>query len=325
MLKVGIAGGSGYVAGELIRLLVEHPKVEIDFIYSHSSAGKKASDFHDDLFAHPELVLSQEVNPKVDVLFLCLGHGKSRAFIEKHPFSEHTLIIDLGNDFRLTKDAQFQSRLFDYGLVAAGLFSHGKSKSIANPGCFATAIQLALLPLAKAQLLDNEIHVQAITGATGAGRSLSETSHFSWRNNNVSVYKAFGHQHEDEILQTLGSLQTKPLPELSFVPMRGSFTRGIMANVYTKVDLDEEELVRMYDEFYAKQHFVYVSSEAIHLKQVVNTNMALIKVEKHGNKAFINVALDNLLMGAAGQAVHNMNLAYGLEEDLGLKLKANYF
>lgn len=325
MLKVGIAGGSGYVAGELIRLLLEHPKAEIDFIYSHSSAGKKASDFHDDLFAYPELVLSQDINPQVNVLFLCLGHGKSKAFLEKYHFSEQTLVIDLGNDFRLQEDAQFQSRLFDYGLVAAGLFSHDKSKSIANPGCFATAIQLALLPLAKAQLLENEIHVQAITGATGAGRSLSESSHFAWRNNNVSVYKAFSHQHEDEILQTLAKVQAKPLPEFSFVPMRGNFTRGIMANVYTKLEIGEEEFVGLFRKFYADQHFVHISSEPIHLKQVVNTNMALIKVEKHGNKAFINVAIDNLLLGAAGQAVHNMNLAYGLEQNLGLKLKANYF
>ncbi|MCO6501009.1 MAG: N-acetyl-gamma-glutamyl-phosphate reductase [Vicingus serpentipes] len=325
MIKVGIVGGSGYVAGELLRSLVHHPEVAIDFIYSHSHAGKQAVELHQDLFTHPELVFTDEINSEVDVLFLCLGHGNSNKFLSKHQFSHNTKVIDLSNDFRLKADATFEGKHFVYGLVDLNRDEIKKAKYIANPGCFATAIQLGLLPLAKNKLLKNEVHINAITGSTGAGQALTETSHFSWRNNNISTYKEFSHQHLGEIGESLTFLQNDFDKELNFIPVRGDFTRGILATIYTESSLSEKELVKLYQDFYAEEAYTHVVESTINLKQVVNTNHCLIQVKKHGNKVLITSVIDNLVKGAAGQAIQNMNLICGLEEETGLNFKASYF
>jgi len=325
MIKIGIVGGSGYVAGELLRSLIHHPKVSIDFIYSHSHAGKQAVELHQDLFTHPELVFTDKVNSEVDVLFLCLGHGNSSKFLSSYQFSEHTKVIDLSNDFRLTSDAVFEGKEFVYGLVDLNREKIKKAKYIANPGCFATGIQLGLLPLAKHQLLKNEVHINAITGSTGAGQALTETSHFSWRNNNISTYKEFSHQHLGEIGESLVSLQKDFDKELNLIPVRGDFTRGILATIYTQSSLSEQELIKLYKEFYAEEPFTHVVESTVNLKQVVNTNYCLIQVKKHGNKVLITTVVDNLVKGAAGQAIQNMNLICGLEEQTGLNFKASYF
>ena len=325
MIKAGIIGGSGYVAGELLRSLIHHPKVSIDFIYSHSHAGKQAVELHQDLFTHPELVFTDKINSKVDVLFLCLGHGNSSKFLSKHQFSNTTKVIDLSNDFRLKADATFEGKHFVYGLVDLNRAAIKKAQHIANPGCFATAIQLGLLPLAKNKLLKNEVHINAITGSTGAGQALTETSHFSWRNNNISTYKEFNHQHLGEIGESLISLQKDFDKDLNFIPVRGDFTRGILATIYTESSLSEDELVQLYKGFYAKEPFTHVTESTIDLKQVINTNHCLIQVKKHGNKVLITSVIDNLVKGAAGQAIQNMNLICGLEEQTGLNFKASYF
>lgn len=325
MISVGIIGSSGYVAGELIRLLLLHPKVNIDFIYSHSMPGEKAATIHEDLIAYPEMRFTEQINPNVNVVFLCLGHGHSKKFLSENNFSEETKIIDLGNDFRLDENSLFEGKQFVYGLVEANKEKIEKTNYIANPGCFATAIQLALLPLAKANALQHSIHVNAITGSTGAGRSLSETSHFSWRSNNLSIYKAFTHQHLEEIEQSIGKLQTNYSQELNFIPVRGDFTRGIFATIYTKTDLQEDELVAMFKEYYKQHAFVVISDQTIHLKQVVNTNLCLLHIQKIGDKVLITVAIDNLLKGASGQAVQNMNLMFGLDQSTALNLKPSYF
>ena len=325
MISVGIIGSSGYVAGELIRSLLLHPEVNIDFLYSHSKNGAEASTIHGDLFAHPELKFTQNINTNVDVVFLCLGHGNSTQFLSNNTFSAATKIIDLSNDFRLANDANFQGNEFVYGLVDLKSAKIKEAKHIANPGCFATAIQLALLPLAKKQALNNDIHVNAITGSTGAGQSAMETTHFSWRNNNVSIYKAFDHQHLGEIGESITSLQKDFAHDIHFIPMRGNYTRGILATAYTATDLSEEELVALYKDFYATSAFTSVSTQPVHLKQVVNTNNAVVQVQKKGNQALITCAIDNLLKGAAGQAIENMNLMFGLDVSTGLKFKANYF
>lgn len=325
MIKAGIVGGSGYVAGELLRSLIHHPKVEIDFIFSHSHAGKKAQEIHHDLFNRPDLVFTDQVNSKIEVLFLCLGHGNSSKFLSNNHFSENTKIIDLSNDFRLKADAVFEKKEFVYGLVDLNRAAIKSAKNIANPGCFATAIQLGLLPLAKNQLLVDEVHINAITGATGAGQSLTNTSHFSWRNNNISTYKEFTHQHLGEIGESVVSLQKNMDSDLNFIPVRGDFTRGIFATIYTVTSASEEDLVKFYETFYQNEPFTHVTKNGVDLKQVINTNHALVQVKKHGNKAFITVAIDNLVKGAAGQAIQNMNLMCGLEEDCGLNFKASYF
>lgn len=324
MIQVGIVGGTGYVAGELIRILINHPEVNIDFVYSHSQAGKKVAVVHADLFAHPEIEFTHYVNENVDVVFLCLGHGNSNQFLSKYKFSDSTKIIDLSRDFRLKENAVFQGRKFVYGLVEMKRESISQAQNIANPGCFATAIQLGLLPLAKQQWLNSDIHIHGITGATGAGQLLSETTHFSWRNSNVSVYKPFIHQHLDEIRQSLVSCQDDFNRELNFIPVRGDFSRGIFASIYTNCDLGQDELVNLYKTFYKDKAFSYVSDDPINLKQVVNTNYCLMHVEKYENKAFITTAIDNLLKGAAGQAVENMNIMFGFAQDTGLNFKANY-
>ena len=324
-MKVGIIGSSGYVAGELIRCLLQHPEVKIDFLYSHSMAGQSASEEHQDLLGATDLIFSKEINPNVDVLFLCLGHGNSKQFLTKHSFSKSTKIIDLSNDFRLEKDAHFEGKDFIYGLVNLNQQKIKAAQYIANPGCFATAIQLGLLPLAKLNALKKEVHIHAITGSTGAGRGLKDTTHFSWRTNNLSIYKAFSHQHLGEIGESLHQLQPNFSEEINFLPVRGNFTRGIFASLYTKSDLNESALLEIFQNYYKDAPFTHVTNKSIHLKQVVNTNNCLIQVQKIEGKILITSVIDNLIKGAAGQAIQNMNLMCGIEETTGLKYKAQFF
>lgn len=325
MITAGIIGSGGFVAGELIRCLIHHPSVSIRFCYSHSQAGKKVAEVHQDLFQHTDLVFTDTIQTDVDVVFLCLGHGNAAEFLGRTTFSEHTKIIDLSNDFRLKANAQIDGKDFVYGLVELNKAAIQKANYIANPGCFATAIQLGLLPLAANGLLQDEIHVNAITGSTGAGQALSNTTHFSWRNNNVSIYKAFRHQHLDEIKESIHQLQESANQQINFLPVRGDFTRGIFASIYTKSDLTEEQLLDIYQNFYQDASFTFASSEPVHLKQVVNTNNCSVQVQKIDGKVLITSAIDNLLKGAAGQAIQNMNLMFNLEESAGLNLKAAYF
>ncbi|HEY5689154.1 MAG TPA: N-acetyl-gamma-glutamyl-phosphate reductase [Yeosuana sp.] len=325
MIQVGIIGGAGYTAGELIRLLMFHKETEINFVYSTSNAGNLISKVHQDLEGSLNLKFSGSINSNVDVLFLCLGHGNSIKFLEANTFSKNTKIIDLGNDFRLLKDKQFGDKTFVYGLPELQRDLIKKAHYIANPGCFATAIQLALLPLAKHNLIKNDVHVNAVTGATGAGTSLSETTHFSWRDNNFSYYKPFTHQHLGEINQSVKQLQNAFNSEILFMPNRGNFSRGIFATVYTDFEGSVEEAKALYKTFYQEAKFTFVSDEVLHLKQVVNTNKCLIHLHKHNNKLLITSVIDNLLKGASGQAIQNMNLMFGLNECEGLQLKANYF
>ena len=325
MINVGIIGGAGYTAGELIRLLLNHPKAKLDFIYSTSNAGNKIYKVHQDLIGSTELEFSSTINSNVDVLFLCLGHGNSKAFLETHAFSSTTKIIDLRNDFRLEKDRDFQGMHFVYGLPELQKEAVKKANYIANPGCFATGIQLALLPLAAHHLLKSDIHVNAVTGSTGAGTSLSETTHFSWRDNNFSHYKAFNHQHLGEINESIKGLQKDATSDVFLIPNRGNFSRGIFVTSYTDFDGNLEEAKNLYKAYYKEAPFTIVSDDNIHLKQVVNTNKCILHLEKHNNKLLITSIVDNLLKGASGQAVQNMNLMFGFKETEGLMLKANYF
>ncbi|SCY04013.1 N-acetyl-gamma-glutamyl-phosphate reductase [Nonlabens sp. Hel1_33_55] len=325
MIKAGIIGGSGFTAGELIRILLNHPAVEIDFVFTTSKAGQPVSDIHQDLYGVTDIKFTDQVNLEVDVVFLCLGHGNSSKFLEVNDFSDNTKIIDLSNDFRLTADSLFQGKQFVYGLPELNLDEIEKADYIANPGCFATAIQQAILPLAANESITSDIHVNAVTGATGAGTSLSDTTNFVWRDNNFSHYKAFNHQHLGEINQSTRQLQKDFDQEIHFIPNRGNFSRGIFATVYTQFDGSLEDAQSMYKKFYIHAAFTHVTERPIHMKQVVNTNNCLIQLEKHGTQLLVTSAIDNLLKGASGQAVHNMNLIYGLEETLGLNLKASYF
>ena len=324
-IKAGIIGGAGYTAGELIRLLINHPNAEIDFVYSTSNAGNKISKVHQDLVGSLELEFTDTINPNVDVLFLCLGHGNSVKFLSENTFSEITKIVDLGNDFRLEKDKNFNGKSFVYGLPELQREIIKDANYIANPGCFATAIQLGLLPLADKGLLNNDVHINAVTGATGAGTSLSATSHFPWRDNNFSYYKPFTHQHLGEINQSVKQLQSSFSSDILFMPNRGNFSRGIFATLYTDFEGTVEEATTIYKSFYKDAEFTFVSDEVLHLKQVVNTNKCLIHLHKHNEKLLITSIIDNLLKGASGQAVQNMNLMFGLDEATGLNLKANYF
>ena len=324
-LQVGIIGGAGYTAGELIRLLLNHPETNINFVYSTSNAGNKLYQVHQDLIGDTEISFTSEINADVDVLFLCLGHGNSTAFLQKNTFSDDTKIIDLSNDFRLLADKNFEGKEFVYGLPELNKADIISTKYIANPGCFATALQLAILPLAANGLLKNDVHINAVTGATGAGTSLSKTTHFTWRDNNFSHYKAFNHQHLGEINQTVHQLQSDFNSEINFMPNRGDFSRGIFATTYSKFDGTLEEVKEIYNSFYKDAAFTFVTEQSIFLKQVVNTNKCLVQLEKHGNKLLITSAIDNLLKGASGQAIQNLNLMYGFKETLGLNIKANYF
>lgn len=310
MAKIGIVGAAGYTGGELLRILVNHPDVHLTCILSNSQAGKLISDVHTDLLGSTHLRFVKDLTP-VDVLFLCSGHGESKKFLAANDIPWHTKIIDLSTDFR------DESEGFVYGLAE---FQKEKIKSatkIANPGCFATSIELALLPLANAGLITEDVHVSAITGSTGAGQSLSPTSHFSWRNNNVSVYKTFTHQHLAEIKQTLGTKKA-----IHFIPYRGNFSRGIMANVYTPYSGTQEQAEKLYEDFYANSPFVFLSPVAVDVKQVVNTNKCFLHLQVHEGQILISSVIDNLIKGASGQAVQNMNLMLGWQEDLGLKLKS---
>jgi N-acetyl-gamma-glutamyl-phosphate reductase len=331
-IKVGIVGGAGYTGGELLRILINHPSVEITFVNSKSNAGNSISSVHADLIGETELVFSADFNQPIDVLFLCLGHGDAKKFLDANAQTfKGVKIIDLSNDYRLHKNGEWQSvngSPFVYGLPELNKEHIKTAQNIANPGCFASAIQLGLLPLAKAGLL-TEIYTTGITGSTGAGQSLAATSHFSWRANNISAYKTLTHQHLKEITQSLQQLQPSYSVDenggLYFVPWRGDFTRGIYISSTIDCALSLEEVNELYKNFYQGQPFTHVSEKMIDLKLVVNTNKCLIHIEKAGKKIVIHSAIDNLLKGASGQAVQNMNLMFGLDEDAGLKLKSAGF
>jgi len=324
-IKAGVIGGAGYTGGELLRILVNHPEVEIAFVHSKSHAGNYLYEVHTDLFGDTDLKFTGELSTSVDVLFLCVGHGDAKKFLDANPIPDNIKIIDLSQDFRLSQTSNLGSKTFVYGLPELKRDAIKSAQNIANPGCFATCIQLGLLPLAKAGKLNAEVHVSATTGSTGAGQSLSPTSHFTWRNDNLSVYKVFGHQHLNEIGESLKQLQPAFAQPISFVPYRGDFTRGIFASIYMDSDLTEAEALKLYEDFYAGHPFTHVTDRNIDLKQVVNTNKVFLQVKKYDNKLFIISMLDNLLKGASGQAVQNMNLLFGLDERAGLRLKATGF
>ena len=322
MIKIGIIGGAGYTAGELIRLLINHPEAEIIFINSQSNAGRKITDVHSGLLGETDLEFTDQLPlDTIDVLFFCMGHGDTRRFMESHTLPEGLKVIDLSMDYRL-KD---ESHDFVYGLPELNRRATCSAQHVANPGCFATAIQLALLPLAKHLMLNDDVMVTAITGSTGAGVKPQATSHFSWRDNNLSVYKAFQHQHVPEIKQSIQQLQQSFDHEIDFIPVRGDFPRGIFAMVTVKTKMEIEELYRIFTDYYEDDSFTHVVPENIDLKQVVNTNKCLLHLEKHGDKLLIISCIDNLLKGASGTAVHNMNLMFNLEEKVGLQLKPSAF
>lgn len=322
MIKVGIIGGAGYTAGELIRLLINHPEAEITFVNSQSNAGHKITDVHGGLLGDTDLEFTDQLPlDTIDVLFFCMGHGDTRRFLENHTLPEGLKVIDLSMDYRL-KD---ESHDFVYGLPELNRRATCSAQHVANPGCFATAIQLALLPLAKHLMLNDDVMVTAITGSTGAGVKPQATSHFSWRDNNLSVYKAFQHQHVPEIKQSILQLQQSFDHEIDFIPVRGDFPRGIFAMVTVKTKVEIEELYRIFTDYYEDDSFTHVVRENIDLKQVVNTNKCLLHLEKHGDKLLIISCIDNLLKGASGTAVHNMNLMFNLEEKVGLQLKPSAF
>ncbi len=325
MIRVGIVGGSGYVAGELLRCLVHHPGVDIRYVYSHSKADRPIGEIHRDLQAYTLPPFTGETDPDVDVVFLCLGHGNSKDFLRGNRFLSTTRVIDLSSDFRLSGDAGFQGRNFIYGLVEKNRKQISEASNIANPGCFATAIQLALLPLAAGKKLKEDIHVHAITGSTGAGQQPMQTTHFSWRNDNVSIYKPFVHQHLGEIGEQLSELQGQSPGNINFIPVRGPFARGIFASVYTYSDETEAQLIARYRAYYEHASFTNLTFDAPDLKQVINTNYCFLHIQKTGDKVLIVSVIDNLLKGAAGQAIQNMNLMFGLPDDTGLLLKASYF
>jgi N-acetyl-gamma-glutamyl-phosphate reductase len=321
-LKVGILGGAGYTGGELLRLLVFHPHVELAFVHSKSQAGKPVSDVHTDLLGELGLRFTDQVLPDMDVVFLCVAHGEAKKIMAEHAFRASVKIIDLSRDFRIE---QGEAHAFVYGLPELNKKEIAKAGKIANPGCFATAIQLALLPLAKHKLLTSDVFVSCTTGSTGAGQAFSETSHFSKRQNNHSVYKPFVHEHLAEISRSILKLQPDFKHATVMVPQRGSFTRGILASISLKTTVDIESLYELFSAYYHTHPFVHVSTKSIDLKQVVNTNKCLLYLEKHKDQLMIVSVIDNLLKGASGQAVQNMNLLFGFPETTGLKLKASAF
>ncbi|MBR3612313.1 MAG: N-acetyl-gamma-glutamyl-phosphate reductase [Bacteroidaceae bacterium] len=322
MIKVGIIGGAGYTAGELIRLLLGHPEVEIKFVHSSSNAGNRITDVHAGLLGETELLFTDEMPfEEIDLLFFCTAHGDTRKFLESHQLPDELKVIDLSMDYRIKS----HEHDFIYGLPELNRRATCKSRYVANPGCFATCIELGLLPLAKEHLLKGDVSVNAITGSTGAGVKPSATTHYSWRNNNISIYKPFTHQHLAEIMQSVKQLQPDFDGEIDFIPYRGDFPRGIFATLVVKCDIDIETIYKLYESYYERDSFTHIVNKPIDLKQVVNTNKCLIHLEKHGNKLLITSIIDNLLKGASGQAVHNMNLLFGLEETVGLKLKPSAF
>lgn len=334
MIKVGIVGSAGYTGGELLRVLIYHPQVEIVFANSASNAGNKIYEVHNDLFGDTELTFSSDFHSNIDVLFLCVGHGDARKFLDTNIVDPSVKIIDLSQDYRLKSNTAYNGQQFVYGLPELNRDKIKEAQYIANPGCFATNIQLALLPLAEKGLLPDQIHVNATTGSTGAGQKPGATTHFSWRNNNLSAYKSFEHQHLQEISESLSQLQDGFLPDsdkslveraaekINFIPQRGDFSRGIFSVIYVDSDLSEEQAYEIYECYYERHPFTHVSRKNIDLKQVVNTNKSIIHLEKHGDKLLILNATDNLLKGASGQAVQNMNLMFGLDERTGLNLKS---
>lgn len=324
MIKVGIIGGAGYTAGELIRLLINHPDVELQWVNSSSNAGNAISSVHQGLAGELNMKFTAETPlDDIDVLFCCTPHGESRKFIESHPIPADLRIIDLSTDYRQSDGTHD----FVYGLPELNrrIIVNEPTRHVANPGCFATCIQLALLPLAKNLLLNSDIHVTAITGSTGAGVKPSATSHYSWRNDNVSIYKPFRHQHLAEIRQSLSQLQRSFSADINFIPVRGCFSRGIMASVYLDCATDLDVVRELYDKYYDDHNFTFVIDRMPDLKDVVNTNKCLLHLVKEGNKLLIVSVIDNLLKGASGTAVHNMNLLFGLHERVGLNLKASAF
>ena len=323
MIRAAIAGGTGYTGGELLRILLHHPEADVVSVLTTSADGKPVTSVHRDLIGDTDLCFGTELNDP-DVLFLCLGHGLSREFIDTHSIGSGCRIIDLGNDFRL--DADYAGRHFVYGLTESARGEIRSAGNIANPGCFATAIQLALLPLATNGLIRDEVHASAVTGSTGAGKKPGETTHFSYRDNNLSIYKLFSHQHLAEIRKNIGSISGS-IPTVNFVPFRGDFTRGILASVYTRAagGMTEEAYVRLFEDYYSSSPSVFHSAEPVSLKEVVNTNKALLHAELHDGYIHISSVIDNLLKGAAGQAVQNMNLMFSLPEDCGLRLKPSAF
>ena len=331
MIHAGIIGGAGYTGGELIRLLINHPSVQLSFVHSTSNAGNDLYKVHADLIGETNLQFTNTIDQDIDLLFLCIGHGDAKKFLNENEIADNIKIIDLSQDFRLSNTAQIGKRTFVYGLPELNKEAIQTAKNIANPGCFATAIQLGILPLASIGVL-GDIYTTGITGSTGAGQGLSNTSHFSWRANNIQAYKSLTHQHIYEITQSVNQLQHgDPLSAtgegrgLRFVPWRGDFTRGIYVSSIIDCGLPLEEIKNVYRDFYQNAAFTYLSDSMIDLKQVVNTNKCLIHIEKQGDKLVVHAAIDNLLKGASGQAVQNMNLLFGLSEKEGLKLKANYF
>jgi len=323
-VNIGIVGGAGYTGGELLRVLLRHPNAHIAFVHSTSNAGEPVSKVHADLLGDTELNFASELDPNIDVLFLCVGHGDAKKFLTANEIKSSIKIIDLSQDFRLEATSSIGDKQFVYGLPELQREKIKEANYIANPGCFATAIQLSLLPLAAKGLLQ-DVFTTGITGSTGAGQSLASTSHFSWRANNIQAYKTLQHQHLNEIGESLATLQGNQNAEVHFVPWRGDFTRGIFVTSVVSSDLSIEEVNELYDAFYKTHPFNHLSKNNIDLKQVVNTNKCLIHIEKQGNKIAIHSVIDNLLKGAVGQAVQNMNLIFGLEEGTGLQLKANYF
>ncbi|HTE26390.1 N-acetyl-gamma-glutamyl-phosphate reductase [Flavitalea sp.] len=342
MIKVGIVGGAGYTGGELLRLLVNHPEANIIFVHSKSNAGNTVASVHGDLAGETSLLFSDKLNDDIEVLFLCVGHGEAKKFLQNNSIADNVRIIDLSQDFRL-KEANIlkasegsndsnglspskgkNERRFVYGLPELNKEEIRRAFNIANPGCFATALQLGLLPLAKAGLL-KDVYTTGITGSTGAGQGLSPTSHFSWRANNIQAYKTLTHQHLKEVGQSLTQLNDKSDIDINFVPWRGDFTRGIFISSQLKCDLSQTELDELYESFYNDHPFTIISKEPIYLKQVVNTNKCFIQLEKVGDKLVVHSIIDNLLKGASGHAVQNMNLMFGIDETTGLRLKANYF
>ena len=324
-IKAGIVGGAGYTGGEMLRILVNHPNVEIVFVHSNSNAGNYIYEVHTDLFGDTDLRFASELSNEIDVLFLCVGHGDAKKFLEANAIPNHIKIIDLSQDFRLTGDSTLKDKSFVYGLPELNRDTIKSAQNIANPGCFATCLQLGLLPLAEKGLLNGEVHITGTTGSTGAGQSLSNTTHFTWRNDNLSIYKAFEHQHLREVNQSVKQLQTEFDHPINFVPYRGDYTRGIIASIYIDSDLSGDEGLKLFEDYYADHPFTHVTKRNIDLKQIVNTNKCFIQVAKHDNKLLITSIIDNLLKGASGQAVQNMNLLFGLDESAGLRLKATAF